>query len=91
MEHAVTVGLQHLGVDVEARVPQLGDLLREQLHAVHGVAEDDRLIDLELGEQSVQAMHLLALLHERIILWPNQTGFTLVVRDRASGFPSGHS
>ena len=39
----VTIGLLHLGVDVEARVAQLGDLLGQQLHAVHGVAEDNGL------------------------------------------------
>lgn len=37
--------LQHLGVDVEARVPELGDLFREQLDAVDAVAKDDRLVD----------------------------------------------
>lgn len=40
--------LLHLGVDVEARVAELGDLLGQQLHAVHRVAEDDRLVDLQL-------------------------------------------
>ena len=34
MEDAVAVRLQHLGVDVEARVAQFGDLLGQQLHAV---------------------------------------------------------
>ena len=29
VKHAVAVGLLHLGVDVEARVPDLRDLLRE--------------------------------------------------------------
>ncbi len=35
VEDAVAVRLQHLGVNVEARVAELGDFLREQLHAVH--------------------------------------------------------
>jgi hypothetical protein len=48
VENAITVGLQHLGVDEEARVAQLRDLLRQQLHSVDGVAEDDRLVDLKL-------------------------------------------
>lgn len=32
VEDAVAVGLLHLGVDVEARVAQLRDLLCEELH-----------------------------------------------------------
>lgn len=32
VEDAVAVGLLHLGVDVEARVAQLRDLLRQKLH-----------------------------------------------------------
>jgi hypothetical protein len=43
VEDAVAVRLEHLGVDVEAAVAQLGDLLGEQLHAVDRVAKDDRL------------------------------------------------
>lgn len=38
VEDAVAVGLLHLGVDVEARVAQLRDLLRQKLHpCVHTV------------------------------------------------------
>ncbi len=48
MEDSVSVGLEHLGVDVEARVPKLGDLLGEQLDAIDRVAEYDRLVNLEL-------------------------------------------
>ena len=48
MEDSVAVGLEHLGVDVEARVPQLRDLLREKLHSLHRVAEDNGLVDLQL-------------------------------------------
>ena len=48
VEDAVAVALEHLGVDVEAGEAELRDLLREELHAVHRVAEDDRLVDLEL-------------------------------------------
>ena len=68
VEDAVAVRLQHLGVDVEARVAELGDLLREQLDAVDAVAEDDRLVDAQLGEERVEAVHLLALLDERVVL-----------------------
>ena len=48
MENAVAVALHHLGMDVEARVSQLGDLLGQQLHTIHRVAEDDGLVDLKL-------------------------------------------
>ena len=48
MEDTVSVRLQHLGMDVEAGVAQLRDFLGQQLHAVHRVAEDDGLVDLEL-------------------------------------------
>ena len=107
VEDAVAVALQHLGVDVEAGVAQLRDLLGQLLDAVDAVAEDDRLVDLQLrgprhtrqfplacgqtdsmyhrctqggsvrgtqggqadlGEEGVQAVHLLLLLHERIVL-----------------------
>ena len=46
MEHAVAVLLVHLGVDVEARVAELGDLLGQQLDSLRRVTEDDRLVDL---------------------------------------------
>ena len=36
-------------MDEETRVAQLGDLLCQQLHSLHRVAEDDALVDLELG------------------------------------------
>lgn len=96
VEDAVAVGLLHLGVDVEARVAQLGDLLGQQLDAVHRVAEDDGLVDLELqevqvrttsgrvlspphtwactwlrshlGEECVEAVDLLSLVHEGVVL-----------------------
>ena len=48
MEDSVAVALQHLGVDVEAGVSQLSDLLGQQLHPIHRVAEDDGLVDLQL-------------------------------------------
>ena len=62
MEHPVSVRLGHLGVDVVAAVAELGDLLGEQLDPLSGVAEDDALVDLQLGEERVEAVHLLPLL-----------------------------
>lgn len=41
--------LHHFGVDVEAGVTQLSDLLGQELHPLGGVTEDDRLVDLKLS------------------------------------------
>ena len=68
VEYPIAVGLLHLRVDVEAAVAKLCDLLREKLHSIHGVAEDDALVDIKLSEQSVKAVDFLLLLHERIEL-----------------------
>lgn len=62
VEDAVAACLLHFGVYVEARVAQLRDFLGEELDAVHRVAENNGLIDLQLGEESVEAVYLLALL-----------------------------
>jgi hypothetical protein len=48
MEHPVSMSLKHLGVGVEARVAEFGNLLGEEFDSVGGVAEDDGLIDLKL-------------------------------------------
>lgn len=56
MEHAVPVRLEHLGVDVEARVAQLSDLLCQKLHTVDRVAENDRLVDAQLHETNNQPL-----------------------------------
>jgi len=68
VEDTVAVLLQHAGVDVVARVPQLCDLLGKELHPVHAVAEDDRLVDLKTCEQRVEAVDLLSLLHVSVEL-----------------------
>jgi len=48
VEHTVSVRLIHPGVNVVACVPQVGDLLGQKLHTLGRVAEDDRLINLQL-------------------------------------------
>ena len=68
VEDSVSGGLGHLCVAVEAGVAQLGDLLGKKLDTVGGVAEDDGLVDLQLGEERVQAVNLLFLLYESVIL-----------------------
>ena len=50
MEDLVSMGLCHAGVDEEAGVPQLCDLLCQQLHSLHRVTKDDALVDLKLCE-----------------------------------------
>jgi len=40
VEYAVAVRLLHLGVDVEARVTQLRDLLRQKLHPCTHESQD---------------------------------------------------
>lgn len=48
VENSVSVGLLHLGVRVETRVSLFGDLPCEKFNSASVVAEDDRLIDLQL-------------------------------------------
>ena len=68
MENSVSIRLSHSRVDEEARVPQLVDLLSEQLYSLSRVAEDDSLTDVELGEQGVQAVELLSLFQIGVVL-----------------------
>ena len=68
VKDAVAVGLLHLGVDVVARVAELGDLLGQKFDAIDRIAENDALVDLELGEESVEAVNLLALFDVRVEL-----------------------
>lgn len=68
VEDAVTMLLLHAGVDVVAGVTELGDLAGEELDAVDGVAEDDGLVDLELVEEGVEAVDLLAFFDEGVEL-----------------------
>ena len=68
VENAVSRLLGHLGVAVEARISEFGNLLGQQFHSVRRVTEDDGLVDLELGEKGVQAVDFLLLLDESIVL-----------------------
>lgn len=68
MKDAVTIVLQHLGVRVKAGVSEFGDFLRKQLYSICRVAENDRLIDLKLGKECVEAMDFLTLLDEAVVL-----------------------
>ena len=68
VEDTVASLLCHLGVTVETGVAELRDLFGEELHAVCRVAEDDGLVNLELGEKGVQAVDLLLLIDEGVVL-----------------------
>mmetsp|Transcript_39479 Transcript_39479/g.88736 ORF Transcript_39479/g.88736 Transcript_39479/m.88736 type:complete len:202 (+) Transcript_39479:302-907(+) len=68
MEDAVAVRLVHARVDEEARVAELGDLLGQELDAGHRIAEDDGLVDLQLGKERVEAVHLLPLFDKCVVL-----------------------
>lgn len=68
MKHAVAVVLQHLGMRIETGVSKFGDLLRKQLHTVCGVAENDGLVDLQFGKESVEAMNFLFFFNEAVVL-----------------------
>ena len=59
---------------IEARVPEFSDLLGEKLHTVRRIAKDNRLVDLELGEESVEAVDLLLLFHKGIVLRDSPKG-----------------
>lgn len=68
VENAVAIRLEHASMAVEAGVAKFCDLLGEKFNTVGGVAEDDRLVDLQFREKSVQAVNLLALFNEGVVL-----------------------
>ena len=68
VENTISVMLQHLRMRVETRVAELCNLLCKQLHPVGGVAKDDRLVDLEFGEEGVQAVYFLLFFNESVVL-----------------------
>ena len=68
VENPVSVTLVHLGVNEEARVAKLTDFARKQLNTLCTIAEDDRLRDVKLSEKGVEAVQLLFLLEEGVVL-----------------------
>jgi hypothetical protein len=68
VEHSIAMLLGHFGMDIIAGIAQLSDLFCQQLYAPSGIAEDDRLINLQLFKETVQAVHLLLLLHISVVL-----------------------
>jgi len=55
-------------VNEEAGVAELTDLASQQLDSLRAIAKDDSLRDVKLREESVEAVELLALLQESIVL-----------------------
>ena len=53
VENTVTIVLKHARVRVEARISKLCDLFRKEFDAISRVAENNRLVDLQLVEESV--------------------------------------
>ena len=68
MEDTIAVSLLHASVNIVARVAKLGNLFSQQLHALSRVAENDALVDLQLGEERVETVHLLPFLDESVVL-----------------------
>lgn len=48
VEDPISIVLQHTCVGIEARIAKLCNLLCKQLHTIGGIAENDRLVDLQL-------------------------------------------
>lgn len=66
-------------MDEEAGVAKLTDFSSQELDSLRAVAEDDRLRDVQLGEQGVQTVQLFPFLQERVVL--GQTLQRQLIRD----------
>jgi hypothetical protein len=52
MKDSIPMLLSHLGMDVVAGVSKFSDLSRQKFHTLHGVAENDTLINLKLSNRT---------------------------------------
>lgn len=68
MENTVSMRLLHLCMRIEAGIAKFGDLFGQKLDTIGRVTEDDGLVDLELGEKGVEAMHFLSFFDESVVL-----------------------
>jgi hypothetical protein len=68
VENSVPVSLLHSGMNEEAGVAKLVNLLSEQFYSLGSVAEDDSLTNVQLREQGVQAVELLPLFQVGVVL-----------------------
>jgi len=55
-------------VNEEARVAELTNLASQKLDSLRAVAKDDSLRNVKLGKESVEAVELLTLLQESVVL-----------------------
>lgn len=53
MKYSVPVILEHLSMNVEARVTEFCDFLGKEFHSIHRIAEDNRLVYLKLNHRSL--------------------------------------
>lgn len=68
VKHLVSGQLGHFCVGVVTRVAQFGDFLGQQFDSVGGVTENDRLVDLQFAEKSVEAVQFLLFFNESVEL-----------------------
>ena len=69
MKHLpTTICLLHLGMNVEAWVSHLGNLLGQQFHSLCVLTENDRLVNVELWEKGIQAVNFFFFLKVSIEL-----------------------
>lgn len=68
VEDTVTSLLLHPRVTVKAGIAKFCNFLGEKFDSIGRVAENDRLVDLKLGEEGVQAMDLLLLFNKGVVL-----------------------
>ena len=62
VEYTIAIGLLHFRVNVVARVTKLSYFLGQKFHTVYRIAENNALVDLQLGKEGIEAVDLLALL-----------------------------
>ena len=53
MEHSVPMVLNHLRMNVEARITEFCNFFSQQFHAIDRVAKDDRLVYLQLQSNTI--------------------------------------
>lgn len=64
----ISILLLHFGVDVEARITHLSDLLGKQLYSLRVLTENDGLINVELRKKCIQTVDFLFFLKVCIVL-----------------------
>lgn len=68
VKNSIAIMLQHASVRIETGITKFRDFLGEEFHSIGGIAKDDRLVDLQLREQRVQAVDFLLFFNECVVL-----------------------